>query len=138
MTKINDYKSKKSDDIWNVQKYDTEIKVIKDGIKNIVDGKIKIKLVHEIFFTIFALIVNVLNVVVLGYAVLKSDLSGGAVVTVISLLGKAYEPIAIFNVEYVDYNLNKVTVNKYIELLDIKDDKELSELKLNSFYDNVT
>lgn len=128
MTKINDYKSKKSDDIWNVQKYDTEIKVIKDGIKNIVDGKIKIKLVHEIFFTIFALIVNVL----------KSDLSGGAVVTVISLLGKAYEPIAIFNVEYVDYKLNKVTVNKYIELLDIKDDKELSELKLNSFYDNVT
>ena len=128
MTKINDYKSKKSDDIWNVQKYDTEIKVIKDGIKNIVDGKIKIKLVHEIFFTIFALIVNVL----------KSDLSGGAVVTVISLLGKAYEPIAIFNVEYVDCKLNKVTVNKYIELLDIKDDKELSELKLNSFYDNVT
>ena len=103
-----------------------------------VDGKIKIKLVHEIFFTIFALIVNVLKVVVLGYAVLKSDLSGGAVVTVISLLGKAYEPIAIFNVEYVDYKLNKVTVNKYIELLDIKDDKELSELKLNSFYDNVT
>ena len=138
MTKINDYKSKKSDDIWNVQKYDTEIKVIKDGIKNIVDGKIKIKLVHEIFFTIFALIVNVLKVVVLGYTVLKSDLSGGAVVTVISLPGKAYEPIAIFNVEYVDYKLNKVTVNKYIELLDIKDDKELSELKLNSFYDNVT
>lgn len=129
MTKINDYKSKKSDDIWNVQKYDTEIKVIKDGIKNIVDGKIKIKLVHEIFFTIFALIVNVLKVVVLGYAVLKSDLSGGAVETVISLLGKAYEPIVIFNVEYVDYKLNKVTVNKYIELLDIKDDKELSELK---------
>lgn len=47
MTKINDYKSKKSDDIWNVQKYDTEIKVIKDGIKNIVDWQIKIKLVHE-------------------------------------------------------------------------------------------
>lgn len=90
------------------------------------------------FLYYFALIVNVLKVVVLGYAVLKSDLSGGAVVTVISLLGKAYEPIAIFNVEYVDYKLNKVTVNKYIELLDIKDDKELSELKLNSFYDNVT
>ena len=28
-------------------KYDTEIKVIKDGIKNIVDGKIKIKLVKS-------------------------------------------------------------------------------------------
>lgn len=109
------------------KKFDTEIKVTKDGIKNIVDKKTKIKLVHEIFFTIFALIVNVLKVVVLGYAVLKSDLSVGAVVTVISLLGKAYEPIAIFNVEYVDYKLNKVAVNKYIELLDIKDDEALNK-----------
>lgn len=108
------------------KKYDTEIKVTKGGIKNIVDSKTKIKLVHEIFFTSFSLIVNILQVIVLGYAVLKSDLSVGAVVTVISLLGKAYEPIAIFNVEYVDYKLNKVTVNKYIQLLDTKDDENLN------------
>ena len=79
------------------------------------------------FFTGFALIVNFLQILVLGYAVLKSNLSVGAVVTVISLLGKAYEPIAIFNVEYVDYKLNKVTVKKYINLLDIKDDERLKE-----------
>ena len=120
------------------KKFDTELKVTKEGIKNIVDGKTKIKLVHEIFFTVFALIVNILKVVVLGYAVLKSDLSVGAVVTVISLLGKAYEPIAIFNVEYVDYKLNKLTVNKYIELLDIKDDEALnSGLKLKELSGNV-
>ena len=120
------------------KKYDTEIEVTKDGIKNIVDGKTKIKLVHEIFFTVFALIVNILKVVVLGYAVLKSNLSVGAVVTVISLLGKAYEPIAIFNVEYVDYKLNKVTVNKYIELLDIKDDKALDAgIKLKTIEGNI-
>lgn len=109
------------------KKFDAEIKVTKEGIKNIVDSKTKIKLVHEIFFTVFALIVNILKVIVLGYAVMNSDLSVGAVVTVISLLGKAYEPIAIFNVEYVDYKLNKVTVNKYIELLDIKDDEALNK-----------
>ena len=107
------------------KKYDTEIKITKDGIKNIVDSKTKIKLVHEIFFSIFALIVNILKVIVLGYAVLKSNLSVGAIVTVISLLGKAYEPIAIFNVEYVDYKLNRVTVKKYIDFLDSKDDKSL-------------
>ena len=107
------------------KKYDSEIKVAKDGIKNIVDAKTKIKLVHEIFFTAFALIVNVLQVIVLGYAVLKSNLSVGAVVTVISLLGKAYEPIAIFNVEYVDYKLNKVTVKRFIKLLETKDDEAL-------------
>lgn len=65
------------------KKFDTEIEVSKEGIKNIVDAKTKIKLVHEIFFTIFALIVNFLKVIVLGYAVLKSDLSVGAVVTVL-------------------------------------------------------
>ena len=107
------------------KKYDTEIKITKDGIKNIVDSKTKIKLVHEIFFSIFALIVNILKVIVLGYAVLRSNLSVGAIVTVISLLGKAYEPIAIFNVEYVDYKLNRVTVKKYIDFLDSKDDKSL-------------
>jgi len=109
------------------KKYHTEIKVTKDEIKNIVDGKTKIKLVHEMFFTSFELIVNILQVLVLAYAVLNSDLSVGAVVTVISLLGKAYEPIAIFNVEYVDYKLNKVTVNKYIDLLDLKDDESLEK-----------
>ena len=109
------------------KKFDTEIEVTKEGIKNITNGKTKIKLVHEIFFTVFALIVNVLKVIVLGYAVLKSDLSVGAVVTVIALLGKAYEPIAIFNVEYVDYKLNKVTVKKYIDFLDAKEDENLNK-----------
>ena len=120
------------------KKFDTEIKITKDGIKNIVDNKTKIKLVHEIFFTAFALIVNVLKVIVLGYAVMNSDLSVGAIVTVISLLGKAYEPIAIFNVEYVDYKLNKVTVKKFIELLDLKDDEALNNgLKLKTLEGNI-
>lgn len=107
------------------KKYGTEIKIVKDGIKNIVDSKTKIKLVHELFFSLFDVIVSVLKVIVLGYAVLYSNLSVGAVVTVIALLGKAYEPIAIFNVEYVDYKLNKVAVKKFIGLLDTKDDENL-------------
>lgn len=107
------------------KKYDTEIEITKAGIKNITDAKTKIKLVHEMFFSIFALIVNVLKVVVLAYAVMHSDLTVGAIITVISLLGKAYEPIAIFNVEYVDYKLNKITVKRYIDLLDTKDDGNL-------------
>ena len=111
------------------KKFDTEIRISKEGIKNITNSKTKIKLVHEIFFTLFALIVNILKVMVLGYAVLKSNLSVGAVVTVISLLGKAYEPIAIFNVEYVDYKLNKVTVKRYINFLELKDDLSLEKGK---------
>ena len=114
------------------KKYDTEIQITKDGIKNITDAKTKIKLVHEMFFSIFSLIVNVLKVIVLGYAVIHSNLTVGAIVTVLSLLGKAYEPIAIFNVEYVDYKLNKITVKRYLTLLDEKDDQNLLEGKRTS------
>ena len=126
------------------KKFDTEIKVTRDGIKNIVDGKTKIKLVHEMFFSSFSLIVNILQILVLAYAVFKSDLSVGAVVTIISLLGKAYEPIAIFNVEYVDYKLNRITVKKYISLLDLKDDESLNkghvlkEIKGDILFKNVS
>ncbi len=120
------------------KKYNTEIKVTNDEIRNIVNGKTKIKLVHEMFFTSFELIVNALQVLVLAYAVLNSNLSVGAVVTIISLLGKAYEPIAIFNVEYVDYKLNKVAVNKYIDLLELKDDEALEKgLNLKNLDGNV-
>ena len=120
------------------KKFNTEISVTKDGIKNIVDGKTKIKLVHEIFFSAFALIVHILQVLVLAYAVFNSNLSVGAVVTVIALLGKAYEPIAIFNVEYVDYKLNKVTVKKYIDFLDLKDDDALAKgILLNDVNGNI-
>ena len=38
------------------KKYDSEIEVTEDGIRNIVDAKTKIKLVHELFFSIFALL----------------------------------------------------------------------------------
>ena len=121
------------------KKFDTEIKMTKTGIKNIVDAKTKIKLVHEIFFSLFALIVNLLQVMVLAYSVLYLDLSVGAVVTVISLLWKAYEPIAIFNVEYVDYKLNKITVKKYINFLDEKNDDALNEgLVVNKIQGDIT
>ena len=107
------------------KKYDYEIKVTKDGIKNVVNAKVKLRLVHEMFFTIFAFLVDILKVIILAYAVFNLDVSVGGIVTVIALLYKAYEPIAIFNVCYTSYKLDKITVNKYIEFLDSLDDKNL-------------
>lgn len=120
------------------KKYDTEINKTQNEIKNIVDGKTQITLIHEAFFTIFALIFNILQVIILGYAVLKSNLSVGAVVTLLTLLDKAYQPIAIFNVEYVDYKLNKVATNKYLNFLDAKDDTALTNgKKVKSLAGNI-
>ena len=103
------------------KKYDTEIKITEKGIKNIVDGKTKIKLVHEIFFTAFGILVALLKIAMLIYAFVYKNLTIGEIVAVITLLGKAYEPIAIFNVEYIDYKLNKQGLKRYLDLLDLKD-----------------
>lgn len=126
------------------KKYDSEYEVAKGEAKTIVDAKTKIKLVHELFFSLFSFLVNILQVVVLGYAVLCSDLSVGAVVTVIALLGKAYEPIAIFNVEYVDYKLNKMSVDAYYKFFDSLDDlmmesgKKLSHVRGEVSFSHVS
>lgn len=120
------------------KKYDLEIEITEHGIKNIVDNKVKIKLVHELFFTLFELIVSVLQVVILAYAV-KTNLTVGAIVTVISLIGKSYQPIAIFNVEYVDYKLNKIAVKRYLDFLNLKDDLSLTAgKKLKKFSPSIT
>lgn len=120
------------------KKYNLEIEIAEDGIKNIVDNKVKIKLVHELFFSLFELIVSILQVIILAYAV-KTNLTVGAIVTVISLIGKSYQPIAIFNVEYVDYKLNKMAVKRYLDFLNLKDDLSLTTgKKLKNFSPSIT
>jgi len=120
------------------KKYDMEIELSTNGIKDIINSKVKIKLVHEMFFTLFELLVCLLKIVILIYALFNVNLTVGMIVTIISLLGKAYEPIAIFNVEYIDYKLNKVAFKKYIELLELKDDKSLLEgLIINKVNGNI-
>lgn len=121
------------------KKYDMEIEITENGIKNIVNNKVKIKLVHELFFTLFELIVSILQVLILSISVLKSNLSVGAVVTIITLIGKSYQPIAIFNVEYVDYKLNKIAVKRYLDFLNLKDDSNLTTgKKLKKFTPTIT
>ena len=121
------------------KKYDMEIEITENGIKNIVNNKVKIKLVHELFFTLFELIVSILQVLILSISVLKSNLSVGAVVTIIALIGKSYQPIAIFNVEYVDYKLNRIAVKRYLDFLNLKDDSNLTTgKKLKKFTPKIT
>ena len=112
------------------KKYDVELLKIDEEIKDITKGRTKIKLVHEIFFTAFEILVTIIKIVMLIYAFLFENLTIGEIVVLISLLGKAYEPIAIFNVEYIDYKLNKVSLKRYLEYLDLKDVKNMYEGKL--------
>ncbi|MBQ9071927.1 MAG: ABC transporter ATP-binding protein [Bacilli bacterium] len=111
------------------KKYKKEIEKCHNNVNEIVNSKVKISLVHEAFFTLFALLVAIIKIAVLIYALLFNKLSVGSIVALITLLGKAYEPIAIFNVIYVDYKLDKVAMNRYVEFLDLEDDKQLTNGK---------
>lgn len=59
------------------------------------------------------------------YAWQTKSLSVGSVVALITLIDNAYTPIAIFNVIYVQYKLNRAAFSRYGEFLDMQDDKQL-------------
>ena len=84
-------------------------------------------MIHEAFFTIFALLVACLDIAVLVYAWQTKNLSVGSVVALITLIDNAYTPIAIFNVIYVQYKLNRAAFSRYEEFLNMQDDKQLAE-----------
>lgn len=60
------------------------------------------------------------------YAWQARNLSVGSVVALITLIDNAYTPIAIFNVIYVQYKLNRASFLRYEEFLDLQDDKQLA------------
>ena len=57
-------------------------------------------------------------------------MSVGAVVALITLIDNAYTPIAIFNVIYIQYKLNKTAWLRFVGLLDLKGDMQLQKLSL--------
>lgn len=102
-----------------------ELRKAQGAKKEIVDTKVKMNMIHEAFFTIFALLVACLDIAVLVYAWKTKNLSVGSVVALITLIDNAYTPIAIFNVIYVQYKLNRAAFSRYEEFLDMQDDKQL-------------
>ena len=107
--------------------FSNEVKKAAKAKRIIVSSKVKMTMIHEAFFTIFALLVAFLDIGILAYAWKNSHLSVGSVVALITLIDNAYTPIAIFNVIYVQYKLNKTAWLRFTELLDLKEDMQLKE-----------
>lgn len=91
----------------------------------IVTSKVKMNMIHEAFFTLFAVLVALLNIGILIYAWMNQSTSIGTTVGLISLVENAYTPIAIFNVLFVQYKLNKATFSKFEDFLNMKDDVQI-------------
>ena len=107
------------------KQFPSEIKKTRSAKENIVSSKVKMKMIHEAFFTIFALLVAMLDIGILFYAWKTKNLTVGSIVALIALIENAYTPIAIFNVLYVQYKLDKASYKRFEEFLDLKDDNQL-------------
>lgn len=107
--------------------FPNEVKKASEAKRIIVSSKVKMTMIHEAFFTIFALLVACLDIGILTYAWKNSHLSVGSVVALITLIDNAYTPIAIFNVIYVQYKLNRTAWRRFTDLLDLKDDVQLQK-----------
>lgn len=93
--------------------------------REIVDGKVKITMVHEAFFTIFAMLVAAVKIGLLVYAWKAEDISVGTVVALMSLVDKAYIPVAIFNVLFVDYKLEKSAYHRFADFFELPEEERL-------------
>ncbi len=107
------------------KQFPNEIKKTNNAKESIVSAKVKMNMIHEAFFTIFALLVAMLDIGILFYAWKTQNLTVGSVVALIALIENAYTPIAIFNVLYVQYKLDKASYKRFEEFLDLKDDDQL-------------
>lgn len=108
------------------RQFPTELQKAASAKKAIVSSKVKMTLIHEAFFTIFVLMVAFLDVAILVFAWQTHTLTVGAVVTLLSLIENAYMPIAIFNVLFVQYKLDKSAFARYQRFLSQEDDLQLN------------
>lgn len=113
-----------------------EVRKAESAKEQIVRSKTKMTMIHEAFFTIFALLVAFLDVGILLYAWSSKTLSIGAVVALLSLLENAYTPIAIFNVLYVQYKLDRSAFGRYENFLNSRSDPQLEAGKSYAESDN--
>ena len=107
------------------KQFPSEIKKTCNAKEDIVSSKVKMNMIHEAFFTIFALFVAMLDIGILFYAWKTQNLTVGSVVALIALIENAYTPIAVFNVLYVQYKLDKASYKRFEEFLGLKDDVQL-------------
>ncbi|WP_405105342.1 ABC transporter ATP-binding protein [Paenibacillus sp. FSL K6-1217] len=114
------------------KKYAQEIGRLNKAAQQIIRQSAKLQMIHEAFFALFELFITVIKVIVLLYGV-KNVVSGqasvGVMVALFMFIDKIYTPIAIFNVLFVGYKLNRVTYQRFEDFLNAPEDRNLEQGK---------
>lgn len=103
------------------RRFGDEVKSAREEAAGIRSARVEMVMIHEAFFALFVILVGLLKLGVLGYAIHTDSLSVGAVVALMSYLDSAYQPIAIFNVCYVQYKLNLVAYKRLEDFMNSSD-----------------
>ena len=108
------------------RRFGAEIRKAETASKEITSSKVKMKMIHEAFFTSFAVLVGLMKIGILFYGWKARALTIGQIVALIALIDNAYTPIAIFNVLYIDFKLDRMAFARFTGYLDAPDDRHLS------------
>jgi len=111
------------------RRFACEMRKAETASKEIISSTVKMSMVHELFFTIFAILIGFVKVGIIIYGWTTNALTIGQIVALIVLVDNAYQPIAVFNVLFVQYKLDKIAFARYAEFLDAKEDSGLSQDK---------
>ena len=107
------------------RRFPAELRQAQEARDEVVSGKVRMNLIHEAFFTIFALLVALLDVGVLWYVWRFGTVTVGEAVALLALIDSAYTPIAIFNVLYVQYKLDLAAWRRFRTFLEQPEDLQL-------------
>jgi len=108
------------------RRFAREIAKTQAASKEIIASSVKMSMVHEAFFTIFAILIGFLKIGIIIFGWRTGALTIGQIVALILLVDNAYQPIAIINVCYVQFKLDKVAYGRYLQFLDADEDERLT------------
>jgi len=125
------------------RRFAREIRKAEAASSEIISGTVKMSMVHEAFFAIFAILIGFVKIGIIVYGWVADALTIGQIVALVVLVDNAYQPIAIFNVLYVQFKLDKIAFGRYTSFLDAQDDirllegRQVSDLKGRISFSNV-
>ncbi|MGM0238801.1 ABC transporter ATP-binding protein [Enterococcus sp. AZ103] len=116
------------------KRFEKEIAQYNTQSDHVTQGITKMTMTHELFFTVFALLVALIKIatVILFFSG-KLMFSIGSLVALITYIDKIYSPIAIFNVLFVQYKLDKISFSRLESFLKEKNDPNLLSVDKEKF-----
>lgn len=108
------------------KRYQKEIQTYDEMATEMTTDVIKMTMIHEFFFGFFAFLVAIIKLVIVVLAFTQTiTLSLGGIVALVTYVDRIYTPIAIFNVIFIQYHLDKVAYQRLHEFYDTSNDTGL-------------